>query len=153
MFLKRHHAGSVLVASSVVAILAAQSQQPQTEKRPVTDSYHGVTVVDDYRWLENWDDPAVKAWSDGQNAHAREVLDALPAVSDIRKRVTELRGGESGYVRVAFRGGRIFALKRDALREQPRLVTLTTPGDVASERVVLDPLVLDPKGGHPSTGS
>jgi hypothetical protein len=26
---------------------------PPSPKRPVTDVYHGVKVVDDYRWLEN----------------------------------------------------------------------------------------------------
>ena len=33
---------------------------PATPKRPVTDKYQGVTITDDYRWLENCDDPEVK---------------------------------------------------------------------------------------------
>jgi len=52
---------------------------PATPKRPVTDEYHGVTVTDDYRWLENWDDPEVKQWSAAQNARTREYLDRLPS--------------------------------------------------------------------------
>jgi prolyl oligopeptidase PreP (S9A serine peptidase family) len=44
----------------------------------VTDTYGKVTVTDDYRWLENFDDPAVKQWADAQNAAARSLLDALP---------------------------------------------------------------------------
>src|SRR5580692_11354830 len=48
-------------------------------KRPVTDTYNGVQVVDDYRWLENYSDPAVRQWSDGQNQYARGYLDRLPA--------------------------------------------------------------------------
>ena len=31
----------------------AVKKAPPAEKRPVTDSYHGIKVVDDYRWLEN----------------------------------------------------------------------------------------------------
>ena len=41
--------------------------------RPVTDTYHGVKVVDPYRWLETDEDPEVKAWSDAENAYARSV--------------------------------------------------------------------------------
>ena len=40
--------------------LVAIPAPPVTPKHPVTDEYHGVAVTDDYRWLENWDDPTVK---------------------------------------------------------------------------------------------
>lgn len=40
---------------------------PPTEKKPVTDEYHGVKVVDEYRWLEDSSSPAVKAWTRAQN--------------------------------------------------------------------------------------
>ena len=43
---------------------------PETKKLPVSDTYHGVTVRDDYRWLENWDDPEVKQWSAAENARS-----------------------------------------------------------------------------------
>ena len=58
---------------------------PATPKRPVTDEYQGVKVTDDYRWLENWDDPEVKQWSAAQNARSREYLDHLPARPAIRQ--------------------------------------------------------------------
>src|SRR6185295_12866956 len=51
---------------------------PATPKRPVADQYQGVKITDDYRWLENWDDPEVKQWSAAQNARSREYLDHLP---------------------------------------------------------------------------
>ncbi len=52
--------------------------RPPAPKKPVTDVYNGVTVTDDYRWLENYSDPAVRAWSDAENKYARKYLDALP---------------------------------------------------------------------------
>ena len=56
----------------LVAIFAgcAGSSPPGSRRAPVTDTYHGVEVVDDYRWLEDWDDPDVRQWSNEQNAHA-----------------------------------------------------------------------------------
>ena len=67
-----------MVRIALVPILAAGCLWAQTPKRPITDTYGKVTVTDDYRWLENFDDPAVKQWADAQNASARGVLDALP---------------------------------------------------------------------------
>src|SRR5262245_8805711 len=32
----------------------------KTPKKPVVDEYHGAKVVDDFQWLENADDPAVR---------------------------------------------------------------------------------------------
>src|SRR5689334_7715350 len=58
----------------------------QTARHPVTNEYHGVKVVDDYLWLEKADDPAVKKWSEGQNAQARAFLDKLPVRSAVESR-------------------------------------------------------------------
>jgi hypothetical protein len=42
-------------------------QAPATPKRPVTDEYGAVKVTDDYRWLENWDNPeAIAPPDDGE---------------------------------------------------------------------------------------
>ena len=72
---------------AATAGLAGAGGPPVTEKRPTTDAYHGVPVIDDYRWLENWDDPAVKSWSETQNAYARSVLDALVSRSRVPVRI------------------------------------------------------------------
>ena len=72
---------------TLVALAQAPSvpQPPASPKRPVTDEYQGIKVTDDYRWLENWDDPEVKQWSAAQNARSREYLDHLPARPAIRQ--------------------------------------------------------------------
>jgi prolyl oligopeptidase len=71
--------------------IAGAGSAPATPKTPVTDAYNGVEVTDDYRWLENWEDPNVQAWSAAQNAYARSALDQLPGVDAIREQVTKLR--------------------------------------------------------------
>ena len=68
----------------------AVAEQPVTPKIPVTDTYHGETVTDYYRWLEEGSSDEVRNWSDAQNAHARSILDNLPSVDAIRDRVTEI---------------------------------------------------------------
>ena len=68
---------------------------PPTPRRPVTDTYHGTVVTDDYRWLEDWSSPEVQAWSETQNLRARATLDGLPGVAVLRDRLTgDPRGGD-----------------------------------------------------------
>jgi prolyl oligopeptidase len=64
-------------AAGLLVLETVLAQPPATPKKPVTDVFHGVVVTDDYRWLENYSDPAVRAWSDAQNRYARQYLDAL----------------------------------------------------------------------------
>ena len=120
---------------------------PATPVRPVTDTYHGVTVSDPYRWLEDWNDPAVKAWSAEQNGYARGILDALPHVTEIRTRVSEIVGAQViSYSSLSFADGRLFALKRQPPRQQPFLVVLASPDHPEGARVLVDPNALNPKG-------
>jgi prolyl oligopeptidase len=121
---------------------------PATPVRPVTDTYHGVQVVDPYRWLEKDADPEVKAWSDAENAYARSVLDKLPNLDAIRAQVTEIMSAESpSYADVTSEGGKFFAIKNQPPKQQAMLITLDSLDELSSERVVLDPNVLDPTGG------
>jgi len=63
---------------------------PQTRQAPVVNVYHDIEVVDEYQWLENWQDRRVQSWSNRQNAYARSVLDRLPHVDELRERITEI---------------------------------------------------------------
>ncbi len=64
---------------------------PVARRSPVTDVYHGVAVADDYRWLENWDDPEVQAWSEAQNRYARAWLEGWPEVATLRREVAAIQ--------------------------------------------------------------
>ncbi len=120
---------------------------PTTPRRPVVDTYHGVEVVDDYRWLEDGTDPEVRAWSDAQNAVARAHLDALTALPILRQRIRALIGTAVRYAPVGWHGRRLFAYKYQPPLQQVMLVALGDVDDLLSERVVLDPNALDPSGG------
>ncbi|MBI1189417.1 MAG: prolyl oligopeptidase family serine peptidase [Tepidisphaera sp.] len=139
---------SLLVCSSMLATVALAGGPPETPKHPVTDELHGVKIVDDYRWLENWDDPAVKAWSDAQNQYARSVLDAMPNVEEIRKDVSKILSASSvSYGSLSPREHEVFALKRQPPKQQPFIVAMPDAAHPDQERVVVDPTVIDPTGG------
>jgi prolyl oligopeptidase len=120
---------------------------PATEKKPVTDGYHGVPVVDEYRWLEESGSPAVNAWTEAQNAHARAWLDALPERAGIEATLTALYAKDApSHTGLVARPGRLFALKFQPPKQQRLLVALASAEDPDSERVVLDPNELEPRG-------
>jgi prolyl oligopeptidase len=131
----------------LLASLAFSAEPPATPQNPVIDTYHGVTVTDPYRWLEDWNDPAVKAWSDAQNRHARSVLDRLPNVEAIRARVTAVLSAQTiSYGGVVAKGGHLFALKRQPPKQQPFLVVMDSALRPGTERVVVDPNTLSTQG-------
>jgi prolyl oligopeptidase len=139
----RFLAALLLLAPAVQAAPAL----PETPKKPVVDTYHGVAVTDDYRWLESDSDPAVKTWSDAENAVARAFLDGVPARKDILARVTALtRSRTPRYGSLVVRGATTFALKDAPPKDQPLLVALASVDDTTSERVLVDPNTLDPSG-------
>ena len=147
---RRLACGFVLAFGAASALAgAAGLDYPPTAKRPVTETFHGVTVVDDYRWMEDDSSPEVKAWVRDQNALTRKVLDAVAQRPEIARRVGELlRAQTVSRYDFHYRGGVVFAMKFAPPKDQPVLVALPRTLDVAGERVVLDPTVLDPRRPH-----
>lgn len=139
-----------LLSAGIISVLALTNlfgAGPQTPKKPVTDEYQGVTVQDDYQWLEKDDDPAVKAWSDTQNQRTRKYLDKLPDRTAIEKQLTDWFAKTSpSYSGIVSRPGVLFAFKFQPPKQQQMLVTLSSADDLKSEKVVLDPNKLDPTG-------
>src|SRR6185437_788294 len=136
-----------LLLAAGVALAAELPAPPETPKKPVTDDYSGVRVTDDYRWLENFGDPAAQAWSAAENQRARAYLDGLSLRKALLQRLTELYSDvPQRYLSLMLRGNLLFAIKRQPPKEQPLLVALSSIDDLKSERAVVDPNVLDPKG-------
>ena len=126
---------------------AAPASPPPADKRPVEDRYFDRTVRDDYQWMEDWSDAALKAWVDQQNAYTRGVLDQIPSRPAIRDRVAELsRDISPDYSALEFRGGTLFALKDQPPKNQPMLVALASVDDLSHERVLVDPNAIDTTG-------
>ena len=136
-------------ALCVLSLVDLSGAEPnlQTPKKPVSDEYQGTKIDDSYQWLEKDDDSAVKAWSDAQNQRTRAYLDKLPERSAIEKQLTEWYAKTSpSYSSLVARPGVLFALKFQPPKQQLMLVTLASPDDLKSEKMVLDPNALDAKG-------
>src|SRR5438552_1048928 len=137
----------ITAAALVLSDAPLAENAPDTPKKPVATEYHGVTVEDPYQWLESDDDSQVKAWSDAQNQRTRKNLDRLPDRAAIEKQLTEWYAKTSpSYFSLVSRPRILFAMKFRPPKQQPLLVTLTSAEDLKSEKVVLDPNVLDAKG-------
>jgi prolyl oligopeptidase len=140
---------SLVVTAAAFTLNDATSAEsaPDTPKKPVSTDYHGVTVEDPYQWLEADDDSQVKAWSDAENQQTRKYLDGSPDRAAIEKQLQEWYAKTSpNYSSLVSRPGILFAMKFQPPKQQPLLVTLASADDLKSEKVVLDPNVLDTKG-------
>ena len=118
-----------------------------TPRDPVTTTYDGVEVTEDYRWLEDGDSERTKAWTAAQDARTRDYLASVPDREPIRRRFEEILAVESTEYDSPRRGGDLwFALKTQPPLQQPFLVALEDLDDVGSERVLVDPNTLDASG-------
>ena len=91
---------SNLFAIFMVATMTAQ-QTPKPEliaAKPATDTYHGVKVVDDYRNLENMDDPEVINWMKENSNYAKSVLNKIPGKEKLMQMMLDLDSRQSNIV-------------------------------------------------------
>lgn len=90
---------------------------PETAKHPVTDTLHGNTIADDYRWLEQQKDPATRSWIDEQNAYTDSYLQQVTIRPEIKAELTKLERVETYSIPVK-RGNAYFFKKRLAEENQ-----------------------------------
>ncbi len=134
-------------AALTLSNVSLAEHAPDTPKKPVATEYNGLTVEDPYQWLENDEDSQVKAWSSAQNQRTRKYLDSLPDRAAIEKQLSDWYAKTSpSYFSLVSRPGILFAMKFQPPKQQPMLVTLASADDLKSEKIVLDPNVLDTKG-------
>ena len=141
---------SRMVALALLALAgtaASFAQDVATPVNDVSDTYHGVTVHDPYRWLEDATAPQVKAWTEAQNIKTRAYLDALTSRPGIKARLDALVAkGSISFYAFQVRDEGVFAIRNDPTKQQPMLVVLDAKLDPASYRILLDPNVLDAQG-------
>ncbi|MGH3356479.1 MAG: prolyl oligopeptidase family serine peptidase, partial [Nocardioidaceae bacterium] len=119
-----------------------QLRYPFARRDDLVEEVHDQRIADPYRWLEDAGSPETAEWLEAQD----RLLDASraqwPARAAFASRLETLMGtGLHGPP--TFRRGRQFFVRRRAEQEHAVLHTVDPGG---SERVLVDPMALDPTG-------
>lgn len=70
---------------------------PPTRREAIRDDYHGVEIVDPYRWLEDQQSAETRQWIEAQNAYTESVLETFEGRDRLAARATELLTGYGGF--------------------------------------------------------
>ncbi|SIN79896.1 prolyl oligopeptidase [Singulisphaera sp. GP187] len=116
---------------------AKRPAYPETPARPASDLYHGVEIVDPFRWLEDVTDPEVRAWAAAQTKVTRAAFDADAQRPALVERLRTLYDYQTTSAPIV-RGKRYFFTRREGLKNQP-IVYVREGSAQAEPRVVLDP--------------
>ncbi len=135
-------AGSLADKSGRPGATAPALAYPKTRTVSHVDEYHGTTIADPYRWLEEYT-PETEAWIEEQNRVTESYLSAIPERARIRARLTELWNYER-YGIPFVDGGRYFYTRNDGLQDQS--VLYVADGLEAAPRILIDPNLLAADG-------
>jgi prolyl oligopeptidase len=113
---------------------------PVAPLRPVTDTYFGTAVVDNYRYMENLDDPEVQAWMKAQAEYTRATLDRLPGRAALLQRIHALSNTDLSRRGLIRRGERYFYRVFEPGAQQPKFYY--RDGLQGQEHLLLDPSTL-----------
>jgi prolyl oligopeptidase len=125
----------------------AELRYPDAQRLDLTEDIFGHRVSDPYRWLEDAGSSQTREWLAAQDALFAGYAARLPGREALAARITELmRAGSVGPP--AWRGERLFFLRRTPDQDHVVLFTATQDpgGQVALERVLIDPMAIDPSG-------
>jgi prolyl oligopeptidase len=146
--LKKTNKGLLFMSITFMAgNLIAQQQPtityPETRKVDTIDTYHGVKIPDPYRWLEDDNSEATKAWVVAENKVTQEYLSKIPFRQDIKNRLEELWN----YVKVGApfkRGNYYYFFKNDGLQNQAVMYRVASLD--GTPEVFIDPNKLSASG-------
>lgn len=97
--------------------LSTAIKPPVPKKKFVEEILHGVTIRDEFRYLENANDPETQRFVEEQNAWTRSLLDQVPGRNHIRERLEQLLS--IGIIGAPQIGSRYyFYTKREGMQNQ-----------------------------------
>jgi prolyl oligopeptidase len=126
---------AAVLACTAVA-MAALPAPPVAKRVPVTDTYHGTTVVDPYRWMEAMG-PDVLSYLKASNERTRSILDAIPGRATLVSRLRALADTAIVSSGVVSRHGAYFYEKTPTGANSAKLYVRRDAN--GAERVLVDP--------------
>jgi prolyl oligopeptidase len=134
---------TVITGAAMTGAPAQDLTYPPAHKGDVVDDYHGTTVADPYRWLEDPDAPESRAWIEAENRLTEGYLAQIPARARIRERLTQL-WNYARYGAPFHKASRYFFFKNDGLQNQA--VLYKQESLTGAPAVLLDPNLLASDG-------
>ena len=147
--MRRHTFRTFLPLLMIVSgTISAQTQSapptyPAAARGTQVDVYHGASIADPYRWLEDTDSPETKAWVQAENRLTDSFLATIPERSAIKDKLT-LLWNYARYSAPFKEGGRYFFFQNTGLQNQS--VLYVQDGKNAKPRMLLDPNLLSSDG-------
>ncbi len=138
------------VTMTATSAFADNIQYPVTRKSDQVDTYHGTTIADPYRWLEDDNSAETKAWVKVQNEVTEKLLLAMPQRVPTRKLYTDLYNFEKFGIPFQ-EGGRYFYSRNDGLQQQSVIYMVRKLND--APQVAIDPNALSKDGTVALTGT
>ncbi|MBA4032759.1 MAG: hypothetical protein C0478_17970 [Planctomyces sp.] len=119
------------------------AKPPVTKTDNIPEVFHGETVVDPYRWLEDQKAPATREWLSAQANYLQTVTGSLPRIPELKSRLAQLLKVDSVGMPV-IRGGKTFFSKRAASADVPSI--WFRPTATAPDELLIDPQQLSSDG-------
>lgn len=139
--------GLAWLGFAVPGVALGLEKPPVAPRIPVTDTYFGRSVVDDYRWLEDQKSPQSQAWMKSQADVTRALLDSMPGRATFAADMQRYLDAEPFTLSdVTLAGDRIFYRKR--MRGAARETLVVRSANGGPERTLVDLNVLSKPGNH-----
>jgi prolyl oligopeptidase len=142
---------SLIIGGLLLAFLStacekqeARLDYPASDKYPIETTYHdSINVVENFRWMEDIENPVVQKWIEDQDSLTRAYLQAIPARDTFLNRVTEVWNYEKFSIPVR-KGDYYFYSYNTGMQNQS--VYYRSKGLDGEPEVVLDPNTLSEDG-------
>ncbi len=133
----------IIIAALIPFLTMAQIKYPTSKKVDQTDTYHGETVADPYRWLEDDRSEETGAWVKAQNEVTSAFLDQIPFRKQFRDRLEKIYNYPK-YSAPTKKGDWYYVYKNNGLQNQS--VLYRQKGLNGNLELVLDPNQLSADG-------